>query len=490
MHPALKLLTANSGYLAGASALNALLRAAYVLALARLLSPELYGLFNYAGALASTLLALTLFGMGVILSRGLAQGPSSGPSLLGLTLFLRTILALGATLACAAWAALVENEIEVQRVLYIFALALFARSLSLWAQQAFTAFEANRHTAILDALYRPAEVIAGLGAALLTKDIVWVAVVHAVSWWLQAGSALFAVRRRLSPAFRFSDLPRIGRIFKQGLPIGLTSAGILWLTQGWFLMQRFSDGITPELGYMAVALQGLMLLNILPATLATTSIPVLSRAHARGDPRGGRYVSLAVSVIYMLGMVVVFAVVPAVPAAVEFMFGQRYSRAGTIAVFVVWFVLPFTAGNLIHSLLHAYAKDRVALVAVLLSGGAMPLVYFLLLESGVSMPGIVAGAFGLLAWNGILLYQCIHRLRLLEGSMVKRAVIISAAGAGVFLFVRAYSLSFASLGGAAIVVLLIVLFKPISSEAFKEVWALVSTPRDDQSAESGMPRVD
>jgi hypothetical protein len=30
MHPALKLLTANSGYLAGASTLNALLRAAYV----------------------------------------------------------------------------------------------------------------------------------------------------------------------------------------------------------------------------------------------------------------------------------------------------------------------------------------------------------------------------------------------------------------------------------------------------------------------------
>jgi O-antigen/teichoic acid export membrane protein len=95
----------NAGHLLAARLLARGLRIVYLLALARLLGPELFALLSYAQFWQLLFFTLVIFGTGRLLSRDIGRDPAGVSALLATTLTLRLLLGLviAPVVALAGW---------------------------------------------------------------------------------------------------------------------------------------------------------------------------------------------------------------------------------------------------------------------------------------------------------------------------------------------------------------------------------------------------
>ena len=108
----------------------------------------------------------------------------------------------------------------------------------MWTGSVFTGFEVNRYTFRLQAIFGTLEVFVGTGLLLIGGGAMAVAVVHAISWWLQALSSLALIRRHLMPVRLNWEWQELKYILMSGLPIGLGFIMENWLQTGSLVLYR------------------------------------------------------------------------------------------------------------------------------------------------------------------------------------------------------------------------------------------------------------
>ena len=232
----------NAAYLLAARGLTYVVRAVYVVALARYLGPEVYGLFAYGQAWYLAFLPLTALGLEVILSREVGRDRERGARVVAQTLALRIVAVVVTAAACglAGWFA--NAEPAARQLLLIFSLALAGRGLAVWTEQTFTAYEVSRYALRQEAVFRPFEVVLGLGMLVAGAGAAGVAAVHALVWWLQALRGMALVHRRLVPVRPNWTWGGLARLLVQGLPLGLSLLFSSWLLLGPLVLFRHVAG--------------------------------------------------------------------------------------------------------------------------------------------------------------------------------------------------------------------------------------------------------
>lgn len=394
----LRSIAVNSAQMAGARLLSPVVRAVYVVVLATYLGPEVYGVLAYSQSWYLAFLPVAVLGLGAILMREIGRNRARASEVLAQAFALRIVATLLSAAFCVGIGWAVEADPLARRLLTIFGIGLAGRALAILAEHVFVAYESSGYLLRQEALFRPLEVVLGLAALALGGGAVAVALVHAGLWWAQAGRGLYLVQTRflaVRPSWSWGPL---GRLLVQAFPVALTGVFTTWLLQGPLVLYRHVAETTAELGQMAIVIQGLMILVVVPLSAGAAALPVLSRAVARRDGKDLRFVEGLCRLALVLGAAGALTGMAAGPWLVETVFGSDFERAGDLIGPALWLAIPIAMGSAAQAGLFARANYVsttlcAAAGALVLTGSVVPLV------SEIGPVGlIVAAAAGQTVW--------------------------------------------------------------------------------------------
>jgi O-antigen/teichoic acid export membrane protein len=384
-HSGVESILRNAGYLVGAQGITSLARGIYAVVLAVFLGPELYGLFNYGLSWYLVFLPLGFLGLDAIVGREIGRDRVRGARIARQALALRTLAAIGAAgLSCAvAWST--ESATEMRWLLLLFSLALFGRSLAIWTNGVFTAYEAARFTLRQEAVFRLLEVALGSTVLAAGGGLLMVTAVHAMTWWLQGVRGLALVRRHLGPLRPDWNGKALLALLAAGGPLGLAEILRTWLLQGPLLLFRHVNGVGEALGELALAMHAFVILGMVGWAVGAAGLPVLSRTVVRADGKDRLFVKGMLRAGLLSGAVAGLAGMALGPGLVPLLFGTRYAETGTLLGPALWLLVPLSWRQALSQTLLAHGRVWPQVASAALGALAMTL----------SMPVLAARLGGL-----------------------------------------------------------------------------------------------
>lgn len=383
--------------------LTRLMRALYIVILARYLGPEMFGLFAYGQSWYIAFLPLTALGLGPVLSREIGRDRGSGAKLVNTSISLKTISALVGAILCAVLGWITDPDAAARNLLMLFALALAGRSIALWAEEVFIAYESSRLVLRQNMIFRPAEIAIAIAVLVAGGDLMALAITHGLIWWLQAAAGLSLLHRRLVALRPRWSPSEVGHLLRAGLPICV--AGVLgsWLMHGPLILFRHTAGTGSDLGQLAMAIQILTLTIILPASVAQAALPVMSRAVQRGDGKETRYLEgmgrLGVSLAVGAGLTALTVIEP----LFDLVLGSGYSVASELVTYVLWLLLPFSVAIASSQVLVARGHFTWTAPCALAGALVMTAATVPLASAHGAIGAVIALAAGLIVWALALL---------------------------------------------------------------------------------------
>ena len=426
----------NAVYLVGTRWFNIVTRFIYAIALAHYLGPKLYGFLNYGISWYLAFLSLTGLGIAAILGREIGRDRSSGAWTTSVTFTLRTSVAVIAAVACGICGWFIETKPEVKILLIVFSIALLGRSIAIWAEAVFNAYEANKYSFRIQAIFRTFEVIAGTGMLLAGGGAMAVAIVHAISWWFQALSGLALTRRRLV-AIRFNlSWQGLKCVLHQGIPIGLGFILVNWLQRGPLVLFRHMSSSADSLGQLALAMQSFVIIGSMPMAAGMASFPVLSRSVARQDGKEFLYTETMMKAALIFGTAAGLAGIGAGPWLVDLIFGSRYMEAGYLLGFVMWLLIPLTCGTTVSRVY--LARGQFFLPTACAGAGAVVLTLTMpwLVSAMDTLGAVLATGTGMGVWALTLIWIFARSGDLDVLRTVFRPLVVIILGLGVFFVLK------------------------------------------------------
>lgn len=330
----------NAGHLGAARFFNVAARTLYVIVLARLLGPELYGLFAYTQAWYLSFIPITTLGGLFLFSRNEKPDLDYIRTILPLTLALRFSLVVVVAVTCGVAGWLLESDPEIRNLLLLFTFALLTRAVSGVMNQLFVFYEEAQIVLRQEALFRSLELAAGITALMAGGGIFELGLVHTASWTLHAvRSVVFA--HKIEPLrLRFAWAEIFHILATRGLAAGLGTALLTWLVQGPLVMARHFAALAPYLGDIALALQAFSIAAIAPMAVTAAAYPVLVRSIAREDNKDVTYVAAMCRASILYGAVAGLTGFALGPAVVTAMLGDRFALAGDLFGYAMWLIIP------------------------------------------------------------------------------------------------------------------------------------------------------
>jgi O-antigen/teichoic acid export membrane protein len=361
LSPGISSIITNTLYILSGQGVQFSVRFLYAIILARFLGPHDYGLIAYGTSLYIAVLPLTKLGIEHVVIRVLGYDKTKGTELLRSSLPMRRTAAfLSALLFCLA-TTLWENDPQTRLILALFSLALLGRSFAQWNLALFTAYESNRFSFRLQAIFRPLEVALGLLALALWRNPLAVVLVHASIWWMEAIFGAAMLRKHFTiPRGRW-NLAHFKPILAESLPMCLAMTLVSVMSQGPLLAFKHIGGTGMAAGNVALAMQVFTILAQLPIAASSASYPVLSRAIARGDGKEVLFVETMMRVIIFLGTALALLGMTLGPPVTIIVFGEKYAEAGRLVGTTLWMMIPWAAMNSLMRVQTARRKIRSTL---------------------------------------------------------------------------------------------------------------------------------
>ena len=374
----------NTGYILSGQGVQFVFRFVYAIILARLLGPHDYGLIGYGTSLYVAVLPVTKLGIEHVLIRVIGYNKSLGKQFLRSALPMRRATAYLSTLLFALAACFMESDPQLQVILICFSVALLGRSFAQWNLAVFTAYEANKYSFRLQAIFRPLEVVLGLLALAVWRSPLAVVLTHASVWWLETFLGTVQLRRDFGiPRGKWNGAD-LKIILVEAIPMCVAMTLTSMLRQGPLLSFKYLGGVGISVGNLALAMQVFGILSQLPIAANSAAYPVLSRSVARGDGGEVFYVETMLRGIIFLGTCLALFGMTVGPELVVAVFGGQFSEAGCIIGTALWMMTPWAA---IHSLMRVQtARKHLGSTLVILGVGAI--IFVLVSKPAISFMGI------------------------------------------------------------------------------------------------------
>jgi O-antigen/teichoic acid export membrane protein len=422
----------NLTFLMGSNGVYFVTRFLYAVILARVLGPQIYGMINYGIAWYLLFLPLTRMGLDVVLSRDAGKNRREGDQTAALTLTLRVVSTLIATVSYLILSILFEDDPVSRLMVFVFAFALIGRSMASWCENVYTAYEVNQYTFWQQTIFRPLEVILGFLVVIVWREALLVVMIHGLVWCLHALYGFSIIRRRLFRLHLDRNLSDLFRIFLHGLPLGVTALLITLPYQGPLIFFRHLVSAGESLGQLALAMQVLFMLSQIPFALGGVSLPVLSRAAQRGDGKDRLFAETALRFSLLFGTVLALLGTAFGPWLTIQIFGKSYTQAGTLVGPVLWLMIPWSAGLSLMRVLMARKLDFQALFCA--TAGAA--IFSLTISEAVLRYDVLgaiwsAGIGMILTTMGLIFVLRVHPAMDLRVSLIKPGLTVLTA-IGVF----------------------------------------------------------
>ncbi len=320
----------NGAYLMGSSWIEFGLGVVYMVALARYLGPEQYGIWAYGGATYMLGLGLISLGFDSLIPVRLGAEKSGAGDFLGLTLTLRIALVGLAAGGLVLYAFLGEADKTSRLILLILVPALVGRGMAMWARICFIAYERVGAYVKIGVAVRAVEVGLGLLILVAGGGLYGIAFLHAACWVAQGAIGLRFVRYRLIPHAPRFDGREAAALLKQGAVLGFAAALINCLIAGPLILFRHFGNDLALVGQLAIPLQAMMIVFSSALMYLVAALPVLSRSVQRGDPRVASYGRMTLLTSAAIGISAGLVGLFLGPIVVNLVLGPDFALAGTL----------------------------------------------------------------------------------------------------------------------------------------------------------------
>jgi len=470
----------NASYLMASGGLTYCVRALYIVVLARYLGPELYGVFAYGQAWYMTFLMISLLGLDSILVREIGRDGEAAAGVITQTLSLRVLAIAVVAPLCVAVAWIAEPSAMALHIIMVFSVALAGRGIAIWVNAVFNGGETSRITFRLEASFRLLEVVAGLAAVGLGAGIVTLVALHAVSWWLQALCGLFLVWRRRGPVWQNWSRRGLARLLWQGVPVGIHAMLASWMLQAPLLLFRHVGSTDAALGQLALVIQAVGILAVIPGAIMWAATPVLGRAVARDDRKDKQFTNILLPLSILAGAILGLGGMAAGPWIVNIAFGVKYEPAGALLGIGLWLMTPYACATFINSVLFAHGRT-VGPMLCSLAGGVVVTVMIPVLATMAGGSGpLIAAAVGMGVW-ALGLFGLLTRFALTDvDRLLLRPGFAVAVGLGTYLVLEPVGSWYALAAGILVLIagnLVLQVFGPVS-RMFGIIRTLGRHPRD------------
>ena len=432
----IKSILQNASYLMGSRLYNALVRGIYVVIIARYLGPELYGVFNYGIFWYLAFLSITNFGLQMILSRELGKDRTGGSDLIALSFTLKASASIVAAVICGISGWLYESEGVIQHFLLILSIALVGRSISVWADWVFTAFEESHFTLRQEIIFRTLELILALFVLAFGGGILWLAGAHALIWCLQAGFGLTLLKRHFKGIHIRLVWQPIASLLAEGVILNISIVFMTWLLRGPVLMFRHIEGAVSGLGQLALVMQLFTILSGLVLSVAIAALPVLSRSVARKDGKERIFAHWVVRIAILIGTAIGCAGLGIGEWLVSSIFGTRYLLAGHLFALSLWLLIPWILGTMLWRVFIVHKKLFWPTLAVASGALSMSLCFKWFVTEWGPSGAIFAVGVGMFVWAAMLIGKLYMTDRIDIGRVLFRSSFVAFLSFFAFYLLR------------------------------------------------------
>lgn len=341
-----------------------LIRAAFMVYLARLVGAEGYGIISYALSLAALVSAVTDLGISGVITREGSKDRHSQLRYLATGAAAKGGLVITAAIVLGLWGvAGAPQALLLPLVILIVGFdgirdlitALF-RAQERMELEAYVQLATNLSIAVL-----------GLAAALLVGSPAWILGAYAAGCALGAVAALWPMRKNIGSIRRRYDRTLVRELVRSSWTFGIVGlVGSIMLNADAIMLAWFRDPI--EVGYYAAAQRIVQLLYVIPLPIASALFPVVARL-AADRARFKEVVEGTTRFLLVLGAGGAVSLLAASGALIRLLYGDAYEPAtNNLAIMSLTLVPSFVVaslGNALFALRRERALVGYAVVAVL-----------------------------------------------------------------------------------------------------------------------------
>jgi O-antigen/teichoic acid export membrane protein len=353
----------NTLFLSGARFTTILARLVYLIFIAKLLGPELYGIFSYGLSWYILFVPLSVLGLDFVLMRDLGRHENN-EALLNNSITLRGISSVIVACFCFGLGWALENDGQIRSLMFLFSIALVGRGMSIWTNAVFKGYEASQYVLRQELVFRLLEVVLGLILLANGYGLLVLTAVHASSWLMQSIIGVLIICKFLHPRMRpFWDITIAQDLIKRGLPFLSAGFFLNWLIQGPFVLFRHSGDNDIALGQLALALQVFMSIGSVVAELSIAALPVLSRSVQRQDGKTSQFVVATLLGGWLLSGILTIGALTIGGWAIELIFGVKFKAAGELLPLATALIGLFFCFSNLRSVLAAKGEYSMVLCA-------------------------------------------------------------------------------------------------------------------------------
>lgn len=350
-------LARNFSALFSTQAITRVIHFLYFIVIARVLSPEMVGIYSYGIAFYISLKTFTNFGQEEFLAIQLNKRPRLASQLIShsFTIRLFTTIVTVSTGLVFAWLH-EDNPLTVWALTWFLA-ALAARSLAMWVRFCCVAIEDALWIPRYELVFRGSEAVLGTGILVLNANVLMLCGLHFLIWALEACFAFRLLRKRIGFKFQPGRKSRLLKKIAWFSTMFMLSFGFLdLLNQIGIVMLKFLQPNTIVVGYFGIAMQFLTTLLILPATFGTAVLPAIGRVQQRGDLSEISALQIVVKASLVIGGIVAIAANAYAPWLITSILGLKYIAAAKTFALLTWTLGPYSVAIIIGKTLNALAR--------------------------------------------------------------------------------------------------------------------------------------
>ncbi len=340
--PGIRSIAVNGFTSTGLTGAEVLVRAAYFIAITRLVGPEGYGLWTYAIALYGLVLSGVSLGLETLIPNAYGNDTARGDRFAGTALALRLA---GCTIAGAGlllYALVLEPAAATRWAIVLVAPALVFRGTALAVRAVFTGRQDVPRTAAPILAGRIAELLVGLAIILAGGGILILLALHGLCWAIELLLSWRRLRHGSTVRLAVPDRAATMALVRSGVPVTLLDLSNGFLMSAAVILYEPYARSYGEIGQIGVAVQLAGFMLAAKYAFLGTAAPVLARSVENRDRRVVHYgwlvalgsvgITAAALVVYELLSVPMFQLV----------LGDRYELAR-----VLTFTTVLTAGIIV-----------------------------------------------------------------------------------------------------------------------------------------------
>lgn len=383
--------------LAAAEMISKLVTFAAFAYVARIAGPDGFGYVEFAAAVLICAGLVIDQGFGPYGAREIAKDPRRTPMLVSEIVLARFVLAIGAYASMLVFTLLIDLAPIVSRLLLVYGLSLLVMPL------------------LLQWVFQGHDLMRAVGKIQITRQVIFATVVFALvrdreQVWLVAAAEVAGVSaaaayglwlyRRLVGGAILTRPKITGRLFREGVPIGLSQ--MFWLIRMYGATMILGTIATAEdVGFFAAAMRILIASHTFVFLYHFNLLPSLARAWQKADGSFAGLIDKSLHGVAWMGAAIVVLWVIVSPVVMTTVYGLPFKPAGSALQWLAGVcIVAWLSGHYRYGLIAAGQQ-----IAELVTSAAGALVVALLVPIGYGARGSEGAAMALffaeiVVWTG------------------------------------------------------------------------------------------